>query len=399
VFEKQFKEDADVRRAARAKFVLRFALPLAVATALLWAFDFKSVIALAVIGVIALYGVFVLRGGSQYAAIILATAGIALAMIECVAVVITPRILITPSGFYVHDAELGYTLGKPGRYRARRTLIGTPGYDVVYTINSQSMRQVEAGATGKGVAFFGDSFIFGYGLNDADTLPQIFANLTDGRFPVFDAGVPGWSPANVLAEIQSGKADKVLRNSAIAVQFIAPWHAERMACNSGQTVYGPRYQAVKGGVERLGRCPTAKKSIFSAFSIYNTMIAPHLRRLEKQDIANIIAVMCETVKLTREEYHVPTIIYYLRDPDYLTRLSLSWTDDQIMDALRTSGAQVLDYTLADGNNPKYLIEGDGHPSALANRLRAARLINFMQAQDDPPLNISSALNPASAGSL
>ena len=80
------------------------------------------------------------------------------------------------------------------------------------------------------------------------------------------------------------------------------------------------------------------------------------------------------------------IIYYLRDPGYLQRASLSWTDDQIMAAFRSSGAQVLDYTLADGNNPRYRIGGDGHPSALANRIRAERLVNFMQAQGDAPLS-------------
>ncbi len=382
---KNKSNSADVRHTS-AMFILRFALPLLIIIAALWALGMKSAIALATLGTVSLYGVLVLRGPLQNLAIALATAAIALAITECVAVVITPRIITTPPGLYVPDAELGYTLGKPGRYRSRRILIGTPGYDVNYTINAKAMRQVDAGHDGKGVIFLGDSFVFGLGLNDADTLPQIFARLTKQRFPVFNAGVPGWSPANVLAEIQSGRLDKMLSDSDFAVQFVAPWHAERMACNSGQTVYGPKYQAVDGGVQRLRNCPPETASIFSAFSIFNTLIAPHLRHLTNNDIANLVAVTRESVKLVKEKYHVPMIIYYLRDPGYLQRVSLSWTDDQIMAAFRSSGAQVLDYTLADGNNPRYRIGGDGHPSALANRIRAERLVNFMQAQGDAPLS-------------
>lgn len=397
--ENKATESGTDRRASHPGFALRFLAPLVVATAALWAFDMRSAIPLAIAGGVGLYGVFVLRGAWQYVAIISATVGISLAITECVAVTITPAISVTPSGLFVRDADVGYALGKPGRYHARRRLIGTAGYDVIYTIGSQSMRQVAAGEAGKGITFFGDSFIFGHGLNDADTLPQIFADLTGRHFPVFDTGVPGWSPANVLAEIQSGKADDVLSRSSLAVQFVAPWHAERMTCNSGQTVDGPKYKAIAGGVERLRDCPAERKSILSDFSIYKTMIAPHLRRLKDGDIENLVAVTCESVKLVKEKYHMPMIIYYLRDPAYLRRLSLSWTDDEIMEALRKSGAQVLDYTLADGADPKYRIEGDGHPSALANHLRATRLLNFIRSQGDPPLAASSASKPNAAGTL
>jgi hypothetical protein len=373
-------------------FALCFLLPLAAAAIVLFALGIKDAIPMVIVGTIALYCVFVLRGGFQYAAIVLATAGIALAIAECVAVAITPHVVVTPPNLFVYDTASGLRPGKPGRYHARRTLIGTAGYDVVYTIDSQSMRRVEAGHIGKGITFFGDSFIFGWGLNDPDTLPQIFADLTGRRFPVFDTGVPGWSPANVLAEIQSGEADGALRHSSLAVQFVAPWHTERMTCGSGQTVQGPKYKVVAGGVERVSSCPAEEKSIFSGFSIYKTMIAPHLRRLKGEDVANLIAVTSESVKLVEEKYRVPMIIYYLRDPDYLHRLSLSWTDDQIMDALRKSGAQVLDYTLADGNNSRYRIEGDGHPTALANQIRAVRLLAFIRSKGYALLNIPPASN-------
>lgn len=373
---------------------LLFFVPVAIAAVILFALGMNSAIPLAIVGGIALYGVFVLRGGFQYAAIVLATVGISLAITECVAVTITPHIIITPPGLFVDDTAVGYKIGEPGRYHARRTLIGTAGYDVFYTINSQSIRQIDAGHTGKGVTFFGDSFIFGVGLNDTNTLPQKFANLTGRRFPVFDTGVPGWSPANVLAYIQSGEADDVLKSSTLAVQFVAPWHAERLTCGSGQTMDGPKYKIIAGGVERLNDCPIEKKSIFADFSIYKTMIAPHLRRLKDENIANLIAVTSASVKLVREKYHLPMIIYYLRDPDYLRRLSLSWTDEQIMDALRKSGAEVLDYTLSDGNNPKYRIEGDGHPTALANQIRAARLFSFIRSQGYASLDMSDTANAA-----
>ena len=80
----------------------------------------------------------------------------------------------------------------------------------------------------------------------------------------------------------------------------------------------------------------------------------------------------EVIRVAKEKYEVPIVIYYLRDPKYLN--STNWTDDQIMAEFGRAGAKVLDYTLED--NPAYTITGDGHPTALANSIRAERLENF-----------------------
>src|SRR6478672_8034969 len=72
---------------------------------------------------------------------------------------------------------VGWGPRHPGTFRASRTLNGRKIYDVTYTIDSNLNRQTLAGEGGKGIAIFGDSFMFGEGLEDDQTLPQQLANL------------------------------------------------------------------------------------------------------------------------------------------------------------------------------------------------------------------------------
>ena len=110
--------------------------------------------------------------------------------------------------------------------------------------------------------------------------------------------------------------------------------------------------------------------------MYRTFVRPRLTAATDTDIETLVRVTQEVIRVAKEKYELPIVIYYLRDPKYLK--STNWTDDQIMAEFGRAGARVIDYTLED--NPAYEITGDGHPTALANSIRAERLERFLQLE-------------------
>jgi hypothetical protein len=273
-----------------------------------------------------------------------------------------------------HRPIVGWGPTAAGRYRVKHFLNGKLVYDAVYTIDRDLLRKVDSGSGAGGVAFLGDSFIFGEGLDDSDTLPQQFANLEGRKSPVYNLGYSAYSPAQALAEMQAALYDKQLKNSRLFVEFLAPWQAERVSCKAPFAVDAPRYAQDGGQVVRQGTCPRVPESPLSYFAIYRfaQSVVPVVRY---SDIAIFLAVMREVIHLAHEKYKVPIVVYYLRAPLYLRWLP-DWNDDKIMQNLRAAGAEVLEYDFPRG--PKFRIDGDGHPTRLANTNCARKLFDSLR---------------------
>ena len=165
-----------------------------------------------------------------------------------------------------------------GTFRASRSLNGRKIYDVTYTIDSNLNRQTLAGEAGKGIAVFGDSFIFGEGLEDHQTLPQQLADLQQRRSPIYNLGFGAYNPAQALAQLQTGVLERILLNTRVIVQFVAPWHAERTTCKvlRGRVNDAPHYTIWKGEVLYQGTCqPKASRLYYLA--MYRTFVIPNSR--------------------------------------------------------------------------------------------------------------------------
>jgi hypothetical protein len=92
----------------------------------------------------------------------------------------------------------------------------------------------------------------------------------------------------------------------------------------------------------------------------------------------------------QERHGVGLSVLFVRTPEYEKQLRrVGWSDDSIAVALRTAGVTVI-----DGDTPKapdhspflYLLRGDGHPTAMANAVRAETLVRS--------LNLSTAARPS-----
>jgi hypothetical protein len=84
------------------------------------------------------------------------------------------------------------------------------------------------------------------------------------------------------------------------------------------------------------------------------------------------------VNLAKEKYGVATLIPYIITPGYLK--GTGFDDDEIVQRLRDGGAAVVDVSLAkeEAVGAKLHFEGDPHPTALANRLRASMLRDYIE---------------------
>ena len=327
-----------------------------------------------------LVGATMARGFAANALGVMASIAVALAAIETVCLTLTRHIEVFGNpDLIAQGPPLGWSL-KSGRHPARKTVDGRVIYDVTYGVDPSGHRAVASAATGGGFVFLGDSFTFGEGLNDPDTWSQAFADRLERRIPVADLGVPAYSPAQVLRELQLGLYDEVLKPARAFVMLTAAWHADRVACKQDFVVGAPRFVTGAEGVRDAGFCQPLPHTAFERYAMatatYQVLIASRRLIVDGTDIARYIAVVGEAARVARQTYHVPLVVVYLRNAGYLH--FTGYTDDDILKAMRADGVEVVDMTMPNEGRPEVVIAGDGHPNGAGNRIRAGMLLDYMK---------------------
>jgi hypothetical protein len=304
--------------------------------------------------------------------------------------------------YYTSHPILGYGPVPSQTVEARNTgAAGEAIYDATYTIDENGIRRTLSGDRGPTFAFFFDSFAFGEGVDDGDTLPQIFADLGGRRFKVINLGFQGYGPQAFLRTLETGFRDALLAPAPVVfIIETAIWHAERAACRVDYIAQTPRYVLRNGALAYRGPCvPPAYlwlyRHLFHSY-IYTRLVRPLLLDRER-DAELYIAELCGGVALARRKYDAPVVVLYLRSEPELFAGS-DYTDDEVMDRLGRCGATVIDGTpeispgvpLLDwsGRTTTDLQQhGDGHPSPKGQRLIATRLYDAMKPLEDGRLNL------------
>ena len=249
-------------------------------------------------------------------------------------------------------------------------------YDVWYTIGDDGFRVTPAlPESGDKVVFYGDSFTFGEGLKDDETMPYEFARLT-GR-PVKNYAFHGYGVQQALSILKSD------RDTSGAVNFLttAPWHAQRSACKIAFSAGSRKYEiAADGSVIDTGRCwmmtefgPIGK--IITLSKLYRLYLATRPMEVVDADYDRYIALIGEMARISRERGQ-KFIVGFIRADEDLFK-GTHYSNEKILDKLHALGIEVVDLTLAARNEDlerKYYIdELDKHPSPQANRARAGIL--------------------------
>lgn len=127
-----------------------------------------------------------------------------------------------PRGMYRSDPAVGYVLAPNFRGTFKRA-----EFEHEVTSNNVGLRGPPVRARNQStfrVVCLGDSFTWGYGVNDSETYPQRLESLLARKYPdvdiqVLNAGVPGYGTADALRFLQSRAV--LLDPDLVVLQFLA----------------------------------------------------------------------------------------------------------------------------------------------------------------------------------
>lgn len=322
--------------------------------------------------------------------LVFASLAFGLGIAELVASIVEPKASVTVSdGFYTQEPILGWRPGHAGRYHAERIDLSTGKvvYNVDYTIDDALQRQMHSAASGPAIVFFGDSVTFGIGINDSDTLPQQFSDRLDHKVRVLNLAVGGYGPPQFLRILQDGLfQDLIGPDPQLFVFLTSAWHAERTACKSDWTRPSPRFLLRDGKLSLAGSCADGQniglRDWLHGFASYRMFIEPLVVKPTDADVELYIRTLVAAVQLAKERYGTRVIIPYLASHGYLR--TTRFTDESVIARLREGGAIVIDASLQneEKSGAVLAIPGDGHPTPLANKLRAALLADYIERNPD-----------------
>jgi hypothetical protein len=167
----------------------------------------------------------------------------------------TPPKRIGPPGYIVRDEALGYAPAQRAVAPVRMFHDDSVLYDVVYTIDSTGLRisQPPSPHHAKACAlFFGDSFTFGEGVQDTESMPYRVSLRTAGRFHVYNFGFHGYGPHQMLAALETGRVNRVLDCAPrYAIYLALADDIDRAAGLASWDTHGPRYRLRSDGTPQL----------------------------------------------------------------------------------------------------------------------------------------------------
>jgi hypothetical protein len=307
-------------------------------------------------------------------------------------------------GYAVPDSELGYAL-KKGPFVAESIVKDDDGsvlFDAHYGIDQYGVRSSIEPATPKNdhpVWFMGDSFTFGVGLDDDDTLPSQFAKLSNLR--VINFGIGGQGAHQVLRELETDRPGASGARDPLAIVYLAlpNNHMFRAAGRVFWDRNGPLYEIMNGTLEFVGHFTPqlVQDNWFYRSAIYKKLFAPHapheFSTITQKDRERLLAIILKCRDLSVTRYHAPFYVLVSRD-DVVGATNSDW----LIDKLKNSGVQTLDLAAVIPGllSGKYTIPKEGHPTAEANRLIARVLEPLIEG---PALEDQHLITRSSASSL
>lgn len=301
-------------------------------------------------------------------------------------------------GYRVIDDVLGVVPVKGFQAHSVRFIGGLKVYDVIYTIDSKGLRigpPVNGSTTGC-ILFFGDSFTFGEGLQDTETLPYQVGIQSGRSYRTFNFGFHGYGPHQMLAAIETGLVHRLVDcHPDYAIYSAIPNHVARVAGKVPFGKHSVRYQVdANGAVRPVGRFDDHQKVSsplhnemewqLRKSALYRALVKRE-GRASAEDIRLLIAIVGRSRDLLASEY--PGIKFHVL-------LWWNWKSEEpiyrgLGDGLRRINIPVH---LVENILPGYAVESskyslspyDPHPNALANRILASYVLTSIVS---PPFRL------------
>lgn len=290
----------------------------------------------------------------------------------------------TPSVWHDSDPIVGY------RPRPNTTvdMLATYGDEIVfhqtYTIDASGARLTPGSrAEGPTYLFIGDSFTFGEGLADDQTLASNFARGLRHGGHVVNLGVLGYAPSHLVRAIETGLYDRyVVGKVAAVVTWIAATQLPRLTGDGGWLGSSPRFVLENGKLRHTGTFNEYRWTHPMAGLSYlgRTYLASVARTetpaLEDEQHALFVALMARLRDLVRERYNAPLIVIY-DWPDHEEPYAVDLRHIPTFYAIRDLGMPMVSIRKIIGRSDQwsnFLFPHDGHPNPRLAGLAAKDLL-------------------------
>jgi hypothetical protein len=312
--------------------------------------------------------------------------------------------------------SLGY-VARPGTFRAVKTYGFGTGvvYDVHYSIDKNRMRIAPDSLKQHGptVMFFGDSYTFGEGVNDDETLPNAFSIVSGMR--VLNFGLNGYGPHQMLRLLELDIPKKIESSFPHLMVYTAITnHIQRAAGRAEWDHDGPLYEIENGRAQYVG--PFSEHNLTcDSFSIKNSVIekllkhsriwqacigstnhcsAPKDLNTLTRDRTRFLEIVKAANIIAREKYQsrLVVILWDFRLKDSSAKQNIKWIEAKLLES--SIPTLTLSSTIREAGFENEIIKKDGHPNPRAYREVAKTLLTWLKQNPTPEPSLSKEFRPA-----
>lgn len=252
------------------------------------------------------------------------------------------------------------------------SLNGQPVYDVTYSFDEKGARITPFAAPGaKPVVLAGDSYNFGEGLNDDQTLGSHLQSVSEGKLRALNLARPGYGPHQVLRQLQLDlPIDHGVKSFDWLIVSMIDDHIER-ANGSYAWSLGPRYALDgRGGVQLNGQFsdrpapPAWLTQLRNGSRLFATM--EHMvGRLLARDEEVFVRILQAARETAQRKYGARILVLYYSGGIYLNEFT--GRRDLMRGLLEDAGVDFIDVnSLLPVREGGYFMVGDGHPTEKLN---------------------------------
>lgn len=355
-------------------------------------------VAAALFGIV---GVVTLRGNRWRSGALLATAlALSLVALDLFAGLLSPKAMnmgvvtrTIPQWWPPPDPILGFRPKPDSEVIATATWGSELVYRQTYHFDSTAARVTPPAPDATDTyLFIGDSFIFGQGLRDDETMPSHFTKQNAPAARSVNLGVPGYGPNHLVRAFEAGLLDRYTdRKVKAVVTWIIPAHLQRVTGDGSWLGSSPRYVLENGVLRYTGSFNEHRWSDPIAGLRYLLgrqfafIDAIGQRQRQERQIELFLAMMAKLQADARAKFGAPLVIVYSW-PDEQTRHR--YGDSKVeqpllvetLVRLRKLGAPMFSESSATYGQEveRLMIPHDGHPSAFTAELIAAALKKLLQ---------------------
>jgi hypothetical protein len=222
----------------------------------------------------------------------------------------------------------------------------------------------------KFILFMGDSYTFGWGVEDEEALPYQAAELATD-YAVYNYGVNAYGTNHLLAKLEQGNLrQEVHQEKGILVYTFIDGHVNRnigtFKIHSSRGHHMPYYNS---NVERQGDLVSGRPFLSVVYGIMgNSQVVKYLD-IDFPEITNEhYRFTSKIISQAQQEFkqQFPESEFYV--------LLFPKNSQKIIPYLQQEKVKYLDYSQLFGENVEYRIPHDGHPTMRAYKVVAEQLV-------------------------